>query len=96
MPITQSLSLQPTDSNGGSSGTVMALLKWMHHNGVGDDSLSLSLRTDSQDAWVFQPPLAHEMALKADFFMGLILYFLIVWVHAWKYSKYNYFSIDTQ
>jgi len=52
----------------------MALLKWMHHNGVGDDSLSLSLRTDSQDAWVFQPPLAHEMALKADFFMGLILY----------------------
>lgn len=44
------------------------MLKWVDR---GADGLSMSLRTDSQDAWIFQPPLNVEMAKKADFAMGI-------------------------
>ena len=34
----------------------------------------MSLRTDSQDAWIFQPPMSLDMIKKADFAMGITEY----------------------
>mmetsp|Transcript_24412 Transcript_24412/g.35018 ORF Transcript_24412/g.35018 Transcript_24412/m.35018 type:complete len:344 (+) Transcript_24412:1-1032(+) len=92
-PIVHPLTLQPAPNSGGSSGTVMALLKWVHHIGYGNDSdiLSLSLRTDSQDAWVFQPPLIRDLALKADFSMGLPRCDNRL---AWLLAEFNYTVIN--
>jgi hypothetical protein len=50
---------------------VLALLKWIDR---GADGLSMSLRTDSQDAWIFQPPMSLDMIKKADFAMGITEY----------------------
>ena len=44
-------------------GHVLALLKWKKHFG----SISINLRTDSQDAWIFQPPLHSSVINKVKF-----------------------------
>lgn len=57
-----------TDNSSRGDTIFLSLLKWRHGNGV---DLSLSLRTDSQDAWVFQPPVSPTILLKSDFALGL-------------------------
>merc|ERR1711871_1722031 len=47
-------------------GHVLALLKWKKHFG----SISINLRTDSQDAWIFQPPLHSSVINKVKFNVG--------------------------
>ena len=49
-------------------GTVLALLRW----GDKGSYISLALRSDSQDAWVFQPPLNETLTRKetTGFFFG--------------------------
>ena len=59
---------EPDNLNLHAKGMVLSLLKWVDR---GTEGLSLPLRTDSQDAWIFQPPLSLEMAMKADFALGL-------------------------
>lgn len=45
---------------------VLALSKWKR---VGE-SLSLSLRTDSQDSWIFRPPLNDSLVAASGFYLG--------------------------
>lgn len=48
---------------------VMALLKWKHH----DETRSLHLRTDSQDAWIFLSPINDKViALSNDLVIGTV------------------------
>ena len=49
-------------------GGVLALLKWTESS---TGFASLSLRTDSQDAWVFQPPLGPRVAAESAFVLGV-------------------------
>jgi len=51
-------------------GHVFALLKWLDGTRHGRDEIVLNLRTDSQDAWVFQPPLNASIVHEAQFIMG--------------------------
>lgn len=46
---------------------LFALLKWVD---IGDN-LYLPLRTDSQDAWIFQPPVRDSVVESSDFPMGV-------------------------
>jgi hypothetical protein len=48
-------------------GEVLALLKWQD---IGNSTLSLNIRTDSQDAWIFQPPLNPKVVELATFYLG--------------------------
>ena len=50
--------------------TVLALLKW--RQAADQRGPSLSLRTDSQDAWIFQPPLHDALLSKMGFYMGAV------------------------
>ena len=43
---------------------MLALLKWKEHH----NKLAINLRTDSQDAWIFEPPLHHSMLEKVSSF----------------------------
>lgn len=47
-------------------GSVYALLKWAAQ----DDSISLSFRSDSQDAWIFKAPMKARVAERSDFMLG--------------------------
>lgn len=49
-------------------GGVLGLLKWTE-SGAG--SASLNIRTDSQDAWVFQPPIGPRVIEEASFVLGV-------------------------
>ena len=51
---------------------VLALLKWMDING--SSSLSLTLRTDSQDAWIFQTPLNSSIINQSNFVLGTFIF----------------------
>ena len=51
------------DLNGG----VLALLKYTENN---QGYATLNVRTDSQDAWIFQPPINSSVILKSNFIMG--------------------------
>ena len=46
---------------------VLALLKWIDRG----EALSLHLRSDSQDAWIFEPPLHQQVLDRSDFHMGV-------------------------
>ena len=48
-------------------GSVLALSKWRE---ISDGMLQLNYRIESQDAWIFQPPLNEGIAEQADFFIG--------------------------
>jgi hypothetical protein len=50
------------------NGEVMALLKWTD---AGRSIINLNVRTDSQDAWVFQSPLNNSVIEQSDFIMGV-------------------------
>ena len=47
---------------------VLALAKWMMKR---EDDISLQLRTNSQDAWIFQPPVHADVIALSDFYMGI-------------------------
>eukprot|EP01041_Mallomonas_annulata_P005995 gene5995-12081_t len=47
---------------------VLALSKWKHEHG--DESITFSPRTDSQDAWVFSPRLPNELIKQMNFYLG--------------------------
>ncbi len=49
---------------------VFTLLKWMDGARYGRDEIVLNIRTDSQDAWVFQPPMNASMLPLAGFVLG--------------------------
>ena len=49
---------------------VLALLKWRPSDS--GDGLNLSLRTDSQDAWIFQTPINPELIEFSQFFLGAV------------------------
>ncbi len=50
------------------NGSVLALSKW---TSIGaDDAISLSLRLDSQDAWVFRSPINQAVVENSDFVLG--------------------------
>ena len=81
------------------TGRLLALLKWHDHDPGekwergekgekegedGDESIYLTLRTDSQDAWVFQPPVRtmitnnthidtniNSIVAQSDFYLGI-------------------------
>lgn len=46
---------------------VFALLKWVDRG----DALSIHLRTDSQDSWIFQPPLHSRVIELSNFHLGI-------------------------
>jgi hypothetical protein len=46
--------------------TILALSKWTYIN----DDLSLQLRTNTQDAWIFKAPLNFEAVVNSNFHMG--------------------------
>jgi len=51
------------------SNTLIALSKW---NSDDDGALTLQLRVDSQDAWIFKSPLANESIIdSSNFFLGV-------------------------
>lgn len=59
------------------SNTIIALSKWNavsvenSENGtVMDDKISLSLRADSQDAWVFRTPVPESVIAQSEFYLG--------------------------
>ena len=47
-------------------GRVFALAKWVHKS----EKITLNLRTDSQDAWIFQPPLNESLVGLTGFDIG--------------------------
>lgn len=50
------------------SKTVMALLKWFPQG----DYLSIMLRTDSQDSWIFRSPVSEDVIEQSKFFLGAV------------------------
>eukprot|EP01038_Epipyxis_sp_PR26KG_P006209 gene6209-8553_t len=64
---------------GHHSKTVFALLRWKDRlvpynntsNEVPDNQIILTLRADSQDAWIFRPPLDSSFIEQTDFALGL-------------------------
>ena len=50
------------------NGTVLALLKYTENN---QGYASLNVRTDSQDAWIFIPPINNNVIIKSNFIMGV-------------------------
>jgi hypothetical protein len=48
--------------------TVLALLRWQHDTA---GTISLTLRTDSQDAWLFQSPVPEVLVSASDFPLGV-------------------------
>ncbi len=51
--------------------TVLALLKWRDSPSV-DTGISVSIRSDSQDAWIFNAPLNSNVASNSDFYLGAV------------------------
>jgi hypothetical protein len=58
--------------------TVFALLKWtkqLQSNDNNDNGMNnpmiMQLRSDSQDAWIFQPPIPQDIIDQSDFALGL-------------------------
>lgn len=49
---------------------MLALLKWQADKSDPAALPHLSIRTDSQDAWIFRSPLPDSVAAAADFFLG--------------------------
>jgi hypothetical protein len=49
---------------------LLALLKWQADKSDPTALPHLTIRTDSQDAWVFRAPLPDSIAAAADFFLG--------------------------
>jgi hypothetical protein len=47
--------------------TVLALSKWISEG----SSITLPIRADSQDAWVFQTPVSESVIAQSNFFLGL-------------------------
>ena len=70
-------SLKRLSSHTVESRSVSALLKWKDTFQASSSSLNFTdavtmrFRIDSQDAWVFTPPIVDEVLLQADFEMGL-------------------------
>ena len=50
------------------NGSVLALLKYTENN---QGYAKFIVRTDSQDAWIFQPPINNNVILKSNFIMGV-------------------------
>jgi predicted O-linked N-acetylglucosamine transferase (SPINDLY family) len=48
--------------------TVLSLLRWQHHV---EGEITLSLRIDSQDAWIFRPPLHDDVIAASHFPLGV-------------------------
>ena len=48
--------------------TVLALLKWRDS----PTGISVSIRSDSQDAWIFNAPLNSSVAIDSDFYLGAV------------------------
>jgi hypothetical protein len=49
---------------------VFALLKWQADVSAEDAPPSITVRTDSQDAWIFQAPIKQEVLRSTDFYLG--------------------------
>lgn len=51
--------------------SVLALLKWRNSptDGAG---ISISIRSDSQDAWIFKAPLNSNVTMNSDFYLGAV------------------------
>jgi hypothetical protein len=49
---------------------VFALLKWQADVSAEDALPSITVRTDSQDAWIFQAPIKQEVLHSTDFYLG--------------------------
>jgi hypothetical protein len=49
---------------------VCALLKWQADVSAEDAPPSITVRTDSQDAWIFQAPIKQEVLRSTDFYLG--------------------------
>jgi hypothetical protein len=47
------------------NGTILALEKWFDKQQQGE--ITMELRTDSQDAWIFQPPLHRDVIAMSNF-----------------------------
>ena len=50
-----------------NSSTVLALSKWMDEG----STLTLPIRADSQDAWIYQSPMSADVISQTDFFLGV-------------------------
>lgn len=46
---------------------VLTLLKW----GISGENLTLSMRSDMQDTWIFCSPIANDVAEQSDFMLGV-------------------------
>ena len=50
---------------------ILALSKWVYPSGMEKvDEMSLPLRIESQDAWIFQPPVPSNILQRMDFYLG--------------------------
>jgi len=47
---------------------VLVLTKWT----PADNGVNMNLRTDSQDAWIFQPPMNTSVIAQSDFYLGAV------------------------
>ena len=50
-------------------GQVFALTKMTPNE---EGGINMNLRTDSQDAWMFQPPLNSSLIAQSDFYLGAV------------------------